>query len=215
MAAISPNDNGVFGTHKTLQTVDPNAIAIKHKAVLSEICCFSCFTCPGEETKSRKYLYILENGYETNNPVGCCKCLDCTDVVFKTYFDRGIYDQRSCFHSLGLYKGAPKPHGQVIKKVCCCTDCCDCYNELTSCYFPSCCGESVIITPCDTYCCCCSTTASWCHNFCGLCGPKTGEPVLSFPLFRNLAIGEGEKTAAALFQAREEWKARVGHKDKE
>jgi hypothetical protein len=69
--------------------------------------------------KPRKYFYVLENGYEKNDAfyAGCCMSMD---SIYKTYFDRGIYDMQSCSHRMGCVRGAAQIHpgnGKTLKSL--------------------------------------------------------------------------------------------------
>ena len=72
------------------------------------------------------------------------------------------------------------------------------------------CGEKVSFVPFKTYCFCCPSRACWLHNCFGLCGPKSGEPLLLVPFAYHLLKGEGFKLAKQLDNSRSEWCVRTG-----
>jgi hypothetical protein len=80
---------------------------VSYKAEFDSYCCNVCTTCCLD--KPRKYFYVLENGYEKNDAfyVGCCMSMD---GIYKTYFDRGIYDMQSCSQRMGCVRGAAQIH---------------------------------------------------------------------------------------------------------
>jgi hypothetical protein len=99
---------------------------------------------------------------------------------------------------------------RTAKYVCCCTDCPAWYNDCRACSFPCWCGDRVHYTPFQSACCgLCPTTATPAHNCFGLCGPKNGEPLRSFPLIGGLLPASGEKLATALENARASWLSRT------
>eukprot|EP00981_Chlorochromonas_danica_P003741 scaffold686_cov177-Ochromonas_danica.AAC.25 len=164
--------------------------------------------------RSRKYLYVLENGYERSHPGGfsgnCC-CAG-ADGIHKSYFDRGAYDQQNCLWKIGFFNGAPMVYPNNITYVCFCTDCSPFWNNCFECYWPSMCGDRVRVLPADRSCWCIPLRACFCHNCCGLCGPKTGEPLpsCSYTFDTSLKLGTGGGFAQAIESARAAWKARTG-----
>lgn len=54
---------------------------------------------------------LLENSIEWNSPYYCFPliplCSPDFDVIGKMYFDRGIWDRRSCMHQIGCISGTP------------------------------------------------------------------------------------------------------------
>ena len=170
-------------------------------------------------SRKRKYFHVLENAYEGNTPVACpllpCVPPNCCcpgfDCIGKQYFDRGVYDQQDCSRSIGCVAGAPYMVGEARKFVCFCTDC---PHSVNICCDGMCCdpcfGERVRIVPFETCCFCCSTRASACTNYCGLCGPKSGEPTLLFGFLDCLETGEGLRVMEAFNNGRQQWSARTG-----
>lgn len=72
-----------------------------------------------------------------------------------------------------------------------------------------CTGEVLRVSPFEVYCCCCGNQANWCTNYCGLCGVKSGEPVVLLPFLSALETGESKRTADAFNTARQQWSART------
>lgn len=98
----------------------------------------------------------------------------------------------------------------AAKYVCCCMDCCECYNDFNAMHFASCCGDKLRYTPWESVCCgLCSARATACSNCCGLCGPKTGEPLVYCTLVTCLMAGSGEQLATAINNGRAAWSART------
>mmetsp|Transcript_33405 Transcript_33405/g.34038 ORF Transcript_33405/g.34038 Transcript_33405/m.34038 type:complete len:237 (-) Transcript_33405:334-1044(-) len=212
-----------YGDHPSLAIMDPAKIQIYHKAKFANIsnCLFSCDMY--DMSKNRKYFWVLENGYEKNDPVAlqiacvvvppncCCPGFD---NVSKTYFDRGIFDrQHPCFKT-GCLNGPPTIYAGPVKNVCCCIDCCDCWNHHASGYYACCCGERVSILPFENYYYCCPTRSWWACNCCGLCGVKTGEPMPAFTQViatHLLDISEAQKLADEFNNCRNQWKSRTGY----
>jgi len=163
--------------------------------------------------RSRYYLQVHENAVEKNVPIGLCStlCWTKSDMVMKQYFDRGVYDQQGCARSMGCIRGAPVAFANEVTYVCCCADCPSCMNQCMSCHCASCCGERVRVLPYEQYCCCCPARSCFLNNCCGLCGPKTGEPLLLMHFARSLRIGTGQALAEQMEYARAAWKARTGH----
>lgn len=165
----------------------------------------------------RKYLHVLENGYEFNIPNSCLGCCCSHDVVFKFFFDRGVYSQKGFAWKCGCLKGDPSLYANYStyhlsvsarlranftfhtgRYVCFCMDCPDSINQCLSCYYPSMCGDRVMVLSSETVCCCCPTRACWWNNCCGLCGVKEGDPLpqYSYPFVFSLIPGTGMELAA-------------------
>lgn len=211
-----------YGTHKAIQTVEQNKIQIIKAARFANLnnCCFACDSCDG--SKDRKYYYVLENGYEYNYPAACSLlccvippncCCPGRDCISKTYFDRGIYDRQTFCFQIGALNGQPTIYEGPSKAVCCCMECCDCWNYCVSGYFVCCCGEKLSMLPYERFCWCCPARACWLHNYCSLCGPKNGEPIpcVSFTIASHLeSKDEGAAVAQTMNGAREAWKSRCG-----
>lgn len=202
-----------FGTDSKIQCKDASNIEIKHRITMFQNCLYFCEA----GSAPRKYAYIFENGYQTNTPISlfCIPpnfCCPGTDMIYTSYFDRGIWDTQNLCRTIGCYKGDPKLADHVTKYVCCCLDCIDCYNYYASaCYCPMLCGETIAVVPFDTFCFCIPNQANWCTNCCSLCGPKDGEPCYKTPYFLNcLAIGEADKAKRAMNSARAEWAQKNG-----
>ena len=75
----------------------------------------------------RTYFYVLEHGITQNNPLACWfippnVCCPGADMIYQTYFDRGIFDQQHCLWKLGWLRGEPAFHANQIKAVCCCVE---------------------------------------------------------------------------------------------
>ena len=212
-ASLMPS--GKYGIEPSIQPREAGVVCVKHVAHFKEGCFDSC-----NAGISRQYFQVYEYGYESNFPSVChipCTCFslppNClcpgTDNIHKSYFDRGIYDQQDLSHCLGCIRGDATVFAGEIKYLCCCMECCDpCYYLSCKC----CCnnGERVRVIPFEIYCCCCSNRATCCTNYCGLCGPKTGEPLLLFNLISRLAPGEADKLARAMNNSRMEWKIHLG-----
>lgn len=174
----------------------------------------------------------------TITPNACCPG---DDSIRKTYFDRGVFDRQSCYWKCGWYNGPHSFHSNEskmlsiislihkqdsndtnqintfdikVKQVCCCVDCCDCWNQYvslqTSCWSSWCCGERVVVVPGTNWCFCCPTHACWLHNCCSLCGPKNGEPLIFSQFAHHLKEGEADKLLVAVGDARDGWASRTG-----
>ena len=50
-------------------------------------------------------------------PNSCCPGYDC---IYKTYYDRGVFDQQDLCHCTGCVSGSPTFYGGARKFVCCC-----------------------------------------------------------------------------------------------
>jgi len=160
--------------------------------------------------KSRRhYFYVLENAYEDSFSInGCCLV---TDLINKQHFDRGVYEMETCCWKIGCLNGAPAPHANQVKYVCCCQPCPDIYNNCAACYFPSICGDRVRFLPFEYYCFCCPNRATCFSNCFGLCGPMTGEPLMLFYFIDCLKVGSGPELVQALDTARANWRSRTGY----
>lgn len=172
---------------------------------------------------------------EANKPYYNCCYPNCIcwefDNIWKMYFDRGIWDMRSCMYKIGCLAGPATFYSNnrkllkhyvcnlclnvsflpsTAKHVCCCMDCCECYNDYVACHCACCCNDRIYYTPCDSFCCgLCSTRATACTNYCGLCGPKTGEPIMAINFIAGLLVGSGESLSIAINNARHTWSART------
>lgn len=175
-----------------------------------------------DNTLGRKYFNVYENSYESNHPMACwCVCFtlppnSCCpgfDYIRRSYFDRGIYDVQSMAHCLGCVKGEPSIHPNHIPYMCCCIEVnCDWLKPWPT---GECCGvcpisDYVSVVPYETYCCCCPNRANCCTNSCGICGSKTGSPLIMYQIVGWLKKGDGDKLAGALNNTRAEWKQRTG-----
>lgn len=89
-------------------------------------------------------------------------------------------------------------------------DCPDFCNDIAACYFPYCCGDRVNFIHSEKCCWCCSVRANYCNNYCGMCGPKTGEPLVMSIFAKHLLVGEGVKLTASLEKARAEFVQKTG-----
>lgn len=187
------------------------SLAHSYKAEYDYHCC--AFLCGQYDAlcinRSRKYFYVLENGYETSG--GAC-CNGGSDGIFKAYFDRGIYDMRSCAFRTGVLRGAPSVFPNNTRYVCCCNECSPGCNDYCECYWPSMCGDRVRVLPAEYVCCCFPTRSCWIHNCCGLCGVATGDPLPSFlvTFASSLKVGTANSLAQSMEGARAAWKARTG-----
>lgn len=52
----------------------------------------------------------MENSLEMNYPTACCCfppncCCPGVDHIYKSYYDRGIFDQQDCLHAIGCVSG--------------------------------------------------------------------------------------------------------------
>lgn len=164
----------------------------------------------------REYFYVLENSYEFNRPVApmpCCAqscCCPVYDCVSKSYYDKGIFDQQDSCWYFGCLKGEGSFTEHRKQFRFCWADCCECYNDFASCYFPDYCGENLYYMPCETFCCCCSTRAGGCGNCWNGFGPKSGTPTCTFMVVPCLSKGESSNISNALNNSRSAWLARTG-----
>jgi len=168
-----------------------------------------CFDMLGCNNNRRHYFHVLENAYEDSFSINSC-CFN-VDFIQKFHFDRGVYEQKSCCWDIGCFNGAPAPHANQIKYVCCCQDCPDIYNDCLACYFPSICGDRVRFMPFEFYCFCCPNRATCFSNCFGCYGPKTGEPLVLFYFVDCLRPGSGAELVQALDTSRAAWRARTGY----
>lgn len=220
------------GNAAQIQTMDPLNIRIMYKAEFEYFCCAQWCYGGGNfhNVPERKYLHVLENGYEFNIPNSCLGCCCSHDVVFKFFFDRGVYSQKGFAWKCGCLKGDPSLYANYSmyhlsvsarlranftfhtgRYVCFCMDCPDSINQCLSCYYPSMCGDRVMVLSSETVCCCCPTRACWWNNCCGLCGVKEGDPLpqYSYPFVFSLIPGTGMELAANMDNARNMWKQRL------
>jgi len=229
----------VYGSDPAIQTEQPDRIRIVEKAELDDplyTCCTCCCTCCTCINFQRDYFYVLENAYISNHPKGGCLfrpgCL-CRgrDDIRMSYFDRGVFDQQSCWWKIGYYGGDPVIVANDVKYVCCCQECTWCswngWGVLGMCFWM--CGreipDRIRVLKSEYWCWFCPNRATFCHNWCGLYGIKSGEP-LFYPhidLFDNgslinfdpdtvaycLKRGTGESLALSMNNARAEWKRRA------
>ena len=171
-------------------------------------CISICYCGPCCTSARRDYFMVLENAYEQNTPIQTC-CFG-VDVITKYYFDRGIYDQQNLMWLTGYFSGAPSTHPGPVKYICCFTPCSDSMNECLECYSSSLCGDRVRVVPSEFYCWCCSTRATDMTNYCGLCGPMTGQPLMLFSFIDCLKVGTADEFVQKLETARLNWKNRTG-----
>mmetsp|Transcript_389 Transcript_389/g.237 ORF Transcript_389/g.237 Transcript_389/m.237 type:complete len:244 (-) Transcript_389:211-942(-) len=213
---IRPSARVPHGTAPQIQNMDPNSIKIMYKANFDYFCCSQyvyegCNFC---NTPERKYFHVLENAYEYNTPASAWG-LSCTrtDSVTKYFFDRGLYSQVDCAWRMGCLKGDPSVYANYSRCVCCCMDCPDSVNQCLNCYYPTLCGDRIMVLTSETVCCCCPTRSCWFNNYCGLCGVKTGDPLpqFTYPLIISLIPGTGVELAANLDNARNQWKMRLAN----
>mmetsp|Transcript_8679 Transcript_8679/g.8797 ORF Transcript_8679/g.8797 Transcript_8679/m.8797 type:complete len:236 (+) Transcript_8679:106-813(+) len=216
-----------WGDHPSILEIDTGKIQILQRAKFATLnnCCFACDSY--DMSKNRRYFYVLENGLESNEPVACrigpivlppnC-CCPGVDCIYKTYFDRGPFDRQSPYFKFGVLKGPPSIYAGPVKQVCCCMDCCECWNYYASGYFACLCGERISILPFEYYCCCCPTRSWWMCNCFSLCGVKTGEPMVAFTRViasHLLDIHEAQRLSEEINNSRSQWKERTGYKGDE
>jgi len=132
----------VFGSDPAITPKDPAALGIMGRAEFKAKCCCN------SASSARRYLNVMENSIIENIPTAfCCIPPNCfcpgTDYITMTYFDRGLWDEQSCADRMYCVSGGPKFHSNAPKHVCCCLDCCDCYNNWLACHFPIVCGDRV------------------------------------------------------------------------
>mmetsp|Transcript_49959 Transcript_49959/g.130112 ORF Transcript_49959/g.130112 Transcript_49959/m.130112 type:complete len:319 (-) Transcript_49959:710-1666(-) len=132
---------------------------------------------------SRSYIYIRNNNSlelnDTNGIRNCCTCCcEIPDDVRVEYFDRPPWaPECNCApfpYCCCIYNSRPKLEVVDLGCMCCCVH-----------IDPCCCGKKVVIMPFEMMpppCCCCSNRVGWCDNYCGLCGPVSGNPKI-FGLF--------------------------------
>ncbi|KAJ1420228.1 hypothetical protein B484DRAFT_453173 [Ochromonadaceae sp. CCMP2298] len=198
-----------YGSDPSISTEDGKSIQIVGRATIYP-CCWNAGAAP------RTYIHVLENSMEQNAPMACL-CIPAnflcpgSDMVSKTYFDRGPWDRQTLFYTSGCYSGPPTFYANSRKQVCCCVDCCDGYNNLVDCFIPECCGDKIIYSPYDTVCFCCPNKVNFCCNNCGLLGLKSGEPLCVHSQYSCLQPGTGEAFAELMNQARQAWAQRTGH----
>eukprot|EP01033_Poteriospumella_lacustris_P016973 gene16973-12145_t len=106
------------GNAAQIQTMDPLNIRIMYKAEFEYFCCAQWCYGGGNfhNVPERKYLHVLENGYEFNIPNSCLGCCCSHDVVFKFFFDRGVYSQKGFAWKCGCLKGDPSLYANYIKE---------------------------------------------------------------------------------------------------
>ena len=212
---ISPQ--AFIGTHKSIQTSNPNFIEIKFKA--------RYMINPLQMSADRKYFYILENSYTRNIPTACfCLPDNCIcpgdDTITTYYFDRGIYSKDGYIWCTGCVGGEPTVFYDEIKYQCCCITCYDSVNQKLGCTSRSRCGERIRSSPFDRCCFCVQNKYCWLCNLCGLFGPINGQPIILCPIETGLSKNESKRLKGAMDKAREEWQDHIdiivdkhGHKN--
>ena len=134
------------------------------------------------------------------------------DSCIVKYFDRGDFDMQSCWWQCGFINGSPSTFAHERKTVCCCFNCCTCFNSCCECHASYYCGERVRVVSCEKCCWCVSNRSGWSTNCCGLCGYKTGEPLCVNNCFlTSLINGEGERVSNAIMKTRGKWLERNSH----
>lgn len=137
----------------------------------------------------------------------CCKCGPRSTKIF---YDESPFTISWCSRNLCCVTGVTLIHNGPTRRICCCMDVPDCLNNCCECHFPSICGDRVSLTAGDSCFLCCPLIASPCTNFCGMCGPKTGQPLCKSTLFRCLKPGTGESFAEEINNARQKYRERTG-----
>lgn len=102
-----------FMTESKIQNANGAERKIAHRVKFFKHCCYFC----EKGAARRKYIYIFENGFQSNYPTAfmCIPpnvCCPGADAISTTYFDRGLWDTQSLHWQIGCYKGSPKmvPH---------------------------------------------------------------------------------------------------------
>lgn len=129
-----------------------------------------------------------------------------TKITFQ-YYDRGIYDTQHWKWRVGCLQGDPSLHANERRITCFRMACPKFCNQFMECYTPYLCGERLRVVPQETCCYCCSNRASWCTNFCGLCGYIDGEPLAISPcaFVGSLIDGEAVKLLYSMSSSRARW----------
>lgn len=142
-------------------------------------CLMAC--CCATLDKRRSYLYLRNGSIESNDanrdkcvctPDACLRlCVPLTDDTKVQYFDRAPYKAHG---SCGNRCCVKVPKVEIMKGGCMC-----CFQHCQGC--ASCgCRDMVVLMPyevCAPPLCCCTNRVCWFHNYCGLCGPVTGNPL--------------------------------------
>jgi len=215
-----PDQQKVYGSDPTIRLVG-NAIPVIYKAKLATSCLDRC-----DSSRPRRYYWVLENAIERNYPSACfcippnCLCPG-SDWVWKTYYDRGVFDRQSLGFCSGYLNGPGTFHVGPVRYQCCwipctfCHDCCTCMCCFTCSCIPCCPStnmEYIGYVPATNYCWCYSTRATCWDNCCGICGIMEGDPKpqFLFTVASHLKQGEAAKVHAALVHARGEWSRKTG-----
>ena len=188
IGALTPGWTGTTGDRRTnhngaTKIQNPGMIRISDWELRGPGCCDKCrlaLQCSWWDT-TRSYLYVRDNhSIEFNDANGIKNCCTCccfsqADDVGVEYSDRAPY-AKHCKPSpfpCCCFLNCAQPKLEVIDLgfMCCCIKCNTC----------CCCCESkrVVIMPFETFpfpCCCCSNRVNRCDNWCGCCGPVTGNP---------------------------------------
>ena len=188
IGTLTPGWTGTTGDRRTnhngaTKIQNPGMIRISDWELRGPGCCDKCrlaLQCSWWDT-TRSYLYVRDNhSIEHNDANGIKNCCTCccfsqADDVWVTYSDRAPY-AKHCKPSpfpCCCFLNCAQPKLEVIDLgfMCCCIKCNTC----------CCCCESkrVVIMPFEKFpfpCCCCSNRVSRCDNWCGCCGPVTGNP---------------------------------------
>lgn len=159
---------------------------------------------------------MYENAYESNYAifyVDCC-CLVSRDMIFKSYFDRGIYDMQGCNRAIGVVRGTPYLKAGNVQYVCFCQDCPETCNNLMNMNCPTWCGDRVSVSFAEYIYCCIPTRSNFVYNCCGLYGVKDGEPMpmCLCPFVTSLKVGTADHLVAHLDSARANWMSRTGQR---
>ena len=188
IGTLTPGWTGTTGDRRTnhngaTKIQNPGMIRISDWELRGPGCCDKCrlaLQCSWWDT-TRSYLYVRDNhSIEFNDANGIKNCCTCccfsqADDVGVKYSDRAPY-AKHCKPSpfpCCCFLNCAQPKLEVIDLgfMCCCIKCNTC----------CCCCESkrVVIMPFETFpfpCCCCSNRVNRCDNWCGCCGPVTGNP---------------------------------------
>ena len=145
---------------------------LRDLAFLKKLCLCLCGGCSTFD-KQRSYLYLRENSIESNCVIkpmcGFCRPMDLTKVQ---YFDRAPFKHFgmcAICGSDGFCVPTDQPKFEVNETGCliCCQLCCS--------------DKEAVLMPYEYLrfpCCCCSNRVTKCSNFCGCCGPPTGNPLI-------------------------------------
>lgn len=130
--------------------------------------------CSIYDTK-RSYLYLRENSLESNDATSlCCGACPAIDYVNVSYFDQSPYKKECkpnpspcCF----LFN-TDQPKLEVFTQGCLC------------CCVPINCGQKAVVMPFEHFpfpFCFIPNRVGWWSNLCGLCGPISGNPIITSP----------------------------------